>query len=394
MGLRYDLVLCFTAVALALPAFAQSGPAAQPAQIAVNLHPELLPSSFGSWHTSGDGAASTTEPSFSLANANKAALEEDSPLRSAVQNYTGAAAGKTLHAEAVEFKDASGALAAFSMLSQPGMHEVKDLGTEAREGDGGVLLLSGAVVAVVFPATLAESPAKLVDVPTLKALVAQLPKAVGNQALQPLLPTLLPSRGLVAGSVRYALGERNYMADGGVLPAAGLGWDKEAEAVTAKYADRRGTEDLTLLLYPTPNIAAAHLRGVQGMLPGLGPSFANAKARREGSLVAVANGSFSADAAQAMVENTHLRQIASTDKAMPTPEIVETRQTFGLLANIILFSGLLGATAIGIGLFLGGGRALIRVLQGKPPATETEFLSLHLDPQNPTPVWSAGEGRE
>ncbi len=85
----------------------------------------------------------------------------------------------------------------------------------------------------------------------------------------------------------------------------------------------------------------------------------------------VANGSFSADAAQALTENTHLRQIASTDKAMPTPEVVETRQTFGLLANIILFSGLLGAAAIGTGLFLGGGRALVRVLQGKPPATET-----------------------
>lgn len=394
MGLRYGFTLGITAVALASPAFAQGGPAAQPTRTAVNLHPDLLPASFGAWHTTGDTAATSPEPTFSLANANRAALEEDAPLRSAVQNYTTGQAGKTLHVEAVEFKDASGALAAFSMLSQSGMHEVKDLGSAAKEGDGGVLLLSGAIVAVAFPASLAESPAKLADVPTLKALIEVLPKPLGSQALQPLLPTLVPSRGLVPGSLRYAMGQHSYMADGGVLPAAGLGWDKDAEAVTAKYADKRGSETLTLLLYPTPTIAAAHLRSIDALLSGMGPSFAHAKTRREGSLLVIANGTFSADAAQALTENTHLRQIASTDKAMPTPEIVETRQTFGLLANIILFSGLLGAAAIFLGLFLGGGRALLRIIQGKPAATETEFLSLHLEPQNPTPVWSTGETGE
>jgi len=40
---------------------------------------------------------------------------------------------------------------------------------------------------------------------------------------------------------------------------------------------------------------------------------------------------------------------------------------------------------------LGGGRALIRVMQGKPAASEPEFLSLHLAPQNPTPHWEQPE---
>ena len=315
-----------------------------------------------------------------MVNANKAALEEGSPQRSAVENYTGPG-GKTLHAEAVELKDASGALAAYSVLSQPGMRELKDLGTIAEAGDGGVIFVTGAVLAVAFPATAA-------DLPVLKGLAEVMPTAVGSQALQPLLPTLLPARGLVPGSLRYALGPRGYMAEGGVLPAAGLGWDKEAEAVTAKYNDRRGAETLTLLLYPTPTIAGPHQRFIEGLVAGLGPSFAHAATRREGALVAVANGTFSSDAAQALVENTHLHQVASTDKAMVTPEVVETRKTFGLLANVILFSGLLCLAALLLGLFLGGGRALVRVLLGKPAATEMEFLSLHLDPQNPTPVFS------
>ena len=387
MRLRFAFALSALGFTLSSPQdFAQTPrPQSAPAQTAVALHPPLLPESFGPFKATGDTSASPTEPAFSLVNANKAALEESSPQRSAVEGFSGQ--GRTLHVEAVEFKDASGALAAFSMLSQPGMHEVKGLGQYAVEGDGGVIFFTGASVAVVFPASGA-------DVASLKALADVMPKPVGSAAQQPLLPSLLPSKGLVAGSLRYALGQQDYMAEGGVLPAAGLGWNQSGEAVTAKYDDRRGKETLTLLLYPTPTIAGGHLRSAQALIPGLGPSFAKAKARREGSLLIVADGSFSADAAQALVENTHLRQFASTDRAMPTPEVVETRKTFGMLADVIVFSGVLGISAIVIGLFLGGGRALVRILRGKPAATETEFLSLHLEPQNPAAVFNTGETRE
>ena len=165
------------------------------------------------------------------------------------------------------------------------------------------------------------------------------------------------------------------------------------EAATAKYTDRRGAETLTLLLYPTPTIAGGHLRAVDRLVPGLGNAFRNVRTRREGSLLIVADGTFSPDAAQALVENTHLREILSTDKAMPTPDVIETRKTFGLFANIILFAGALGLASVFVALFLGGGRAIVRMLQGKPAATEAEFLSLHLDPQNPTPMFSGEPGK-
>ncbi len=356
-----------------------------PGQTTVALSPALLPASFGAYAASTDTANLPAAPPFSLAQANKAALEECEPEQSSVKTYSNGSRRFTV--EAVEFKDASGALAAASIVGQPNMREVKNLGTLALAGDGGVVFVTGAAAAVVFPATAA-------DLPILQSLAAVMPKPVGSKGLQPLLPSLLPNRGLLPGSMRYALGPRSYMADGGVLPGAGLGWDKEAEAVTARYNDRRGTETLTLLLYPTPTIAAAHGRAVDALLHGLGSSFANAKTRREGSLLAVANGSFSPEATQALVENTHLRQILSTDKAMPTPDVVETRKTFGLLANVILFSGVLGLAALLLALFLGGGRALVRILRGKPAATEAEFLSLHLDPQNAAPQFSLGKPGE
>ncbi len=368
--------------ATAMPAAGQSSAAA--GQTAVNLAPPLLPTAFANtWRASSDPRATVPEPAFSLAEAKTGALEEDGPQRSVVQNFAGPGS-RTMHVEATEFKDVSGATAALSMLVQPGMHELKGVGAQAFEGGGGVLFRTGAAVAVAFPASAA-------DVPALKALAAAMPIAGGSQALQPVLPTLFPSRGLVPGSLRYALGPASYMAEGGVLPAAGLGWNQSLEAAAAVYNDRRGAETLTLLLYPTPAIAGAHLRSVQALVSGLGTGFRNAKTRREGSLLVLANGTFSPDAAQALIENTHLRQILSTDKAMPTPDVIETRKTFGLFANVILFALLLGGAALLLAIFLGGGRAIVRILQGKPAATEAEFLSLHLDPQNPTPIFSSGE---
>ena len=389
MRLRSALALSalFATLSFSLAYAQATAPAGGSTQTTVAATSNLLPASFALWKAVDSGVTPAgPEPAFSLADANKAALEECNPQRSAVQMYSGPD-GKTLRVEAAEFKDASGALGAFSVAAQPGMRELKDLGTQALVGDGGVLFVTGAAVAVAYPATAA-------DLPTLRALAELMPKPTGSQGLQPLLPTLVPSRGLTAGSVRYALGQRSYMAEGGVLPAAGLGWSKSAEAVTAKYTDRRGVETLTLLLYPTPTIAGAELKAINGELAGLGPNFAAAKARREGSMIALANGTFSPDAAQALVENTHLRQILSTDKAMPTPEVVETRKTFSLLANVILFSGVLGVAAVLLALFLGGGRALIRILRGKPAATELEFLSLHLEPQNPTPQFGTAESGE
>jgi hypothetical protein len=176
-----------------------------------------------------------------------------------------------------------------------------------------------------------------------------------------------------------------------VLLAQSLGWDKSAEAVTAKYSDRRGQETLTVLLYPTPAIAGNFTRQVEGETAGLGPSFASAKVRREGELVLLANGTFSADEAQKMIENIHLRQEVTFDKPVPPEFHAEVQKTFSLLQAIALLIAIAGGTAIMLGLILGFGRAGLRLLQGKPAAAEPEFLSLHLAAQNATPKVSPEE---
>lgn len=366
--LRRQISLGLTMVCLAAVAGAQSTPLTEPAA-------PLLPQSFGEWKTAPPPAVPVA-PKVSLTEVSKEALEECGPQRSQVADYS--RGGRNLHVESVEFGDRTGAFSAFTVVKRPNMSPLKDLGGAAAAGDDAVLFTVGTSVVLASPATAA-------DVVVLKELAAVMPKTVGNKGVAPLLPTLLPPRGLVDGSVRYALGAASYAAQGGVLPAASLGWDKAAEAVTAEYKDRRGSETVTLLLYPTPAIAGAYTRAVQGLVNAAGASFANARVRREGELVMLASGSFSPDEAQRMLENTHLKQQLSVDNDMAPSEHQQVVQTYSLLTQIAILAGVLMLAAVLLGLFLGGGRAAYRVMRGKPAYTEPEFLSLHLDTQNKAP---------
>lgn len=348
----------------------------------------LLPNAFGGWTADASASVAAPEPAMSLVSANHAALQECAPQRSQTATYI--RAGRALRVEAVQFADFTGAWSAYTLLREPGLRDAKDLGAFDAVGKDAVLFVSGTVVAVAYPAGAA-------DVAGLKALDAALPKAHGNPAQPPLLPTFLPAKALADGSVRYALGQTSYQGEGGALPAANLGWDKSAEALTATYKDRRGDETLTLLLYPTPQIAEAHLKSIKALLPGLGAAFANASARREAELVMVANGSFSPEATAAFLAGIHMRQQAAFDRASqltaangPDTNTV-VHQTASLLVSIAVLFGILASGAVLLGIFLGGGRALVRKLQGKDAAADVEFLSLHLSPQNAAPRFGPTE---
>lgn len=339
---------------------------------------QLLPQSFSGWQQGGSSQPGTV----SLTTVNKAALEEASPLRSQVNTYT--RAGRTMRVEAIEFGDRTGAYSAFTLAEWPDMRLAKEVGSSDAVGHGAVLFTTGDTVVLASPATNA-------DLPALKDLAKVLPKATGNRGVFPLLPSFVPTAHLVPSGLRYALGPETYAAEGGVLPARALGWDKSAEAVTANYYEKHGRETLTLLIYPTPQIAQAFERKFSQGITGLGPSFANARVRRDQELVMVASGALPGNEAAALIQNVHMNQLVAVDKYMAPVFHTEVVKTFSLLTNIAILSGVLMGAAVLLGLFLGGGRALIRILQGKPAASEPEFLSLHLAPQNAVPRFdSAG----
>jgi hypothetical protein len=78
------------------------------------------------------------------------------------------------------------------------------------------------------------------------------------------------------------------------------------------------------------------------------------------------------------VEGVHLHSEVSFDKPMPLEFHAEVKKTYSLLQSIAIFCGFSAVAMVVLGLFLGGGRAAIRVLQGKPAASEPEFLHIDL----------------
>jgi len=360
-------------------------PGAPPAAktMLVEPPPPLLPATLGKLTRAaegdvGDGLGRLDAAGLSAQD--KAVVTEDGLKRFAKSDY-GNSNGKDFRTFAgvtvYRFGDVSGAISAYEYFKKPGMRPEK-LG-DASVSDGKDLLVRSGVNVVQEHLDSSSGEAALTN-----ELIEHLPKASGPAAMDPLLPTLLPEKGFDKQSVKYALGPAGYAAMGGALPAGVGGFDKSAEAVTAKSISNGGGV-LTLLLYPTPQIAGDHGRAIETAMNQQVAEGGAAKAaagtvmmRREGPLVVMTTGAWSAADAHAMVEGVHLHSEVSFDKPMPLEFHAEVRKTYSLLTSIAIFCGFALLAMVVLGLFFGGGRALIRVMQGKPAASEPEFLHIDL----------------
>jgi hypothetical protein len=324
----------------------------------------------------GDGLGAVNAAEFDATE--RAVLMEDGIKRYARSEYT--ESGKAIAAKSgvdstqhgtvtvYQFGDVSGAVAAYDYFRSPKTaSRPEKIGDEVGFAKDGVVFRSGVNVVV-------EDINRGGDV-AMRELIVKLPKVGGTKGLAPLLPTYLPAKGLQKDSVRYALGPAGYQAMGGVLPPEIVGFDKAAEVVTAKY-DGKGT--LTLVLYPTPQIAGDHGRQIVAEMNRQGSQAGTVALRREGPLVLMTSGAWGAAEAKAMVEGIHLRSEVTWNKPMPLEFHSEVRKTVSLLTSILVFCGLGALAAVVLALFLGGGRAAVRVMQGKPAATEPEFLRIDL----------------
>ena len=349
-------------------------------------------------------ATTLTEPPAPLlptnaqlaAPANASAIPDDSPELLAVLQEDGlkrqdsrslmtavkAGAAPVGWVKAYEFTDATDAFAAYTYLRMGGQPARHGVNATEFEKPGELVFLSGTSVVRAKANLYPESEAAL-----LGGIEAGLPKVGGRRGLAPLLPTLFPAGGFDASTVRYALGPLGYAAMGGKLPAADLGWDKSAEVATAGYYGGRGT--LTLLLYPTPQIAGDRGRVLQNDVNAEGPAkFGTIKMRRLGPLVGITMGGFSDSQAIDLVSALKLNDVVTFDKKMPLEFHAEVRKTYTLLQEISTFSGIGILASIVLAIFFGAARAGIRVLQGKPAASEPEFLSINLRGKPEKPIAS------
>ncbi len=371
------LAICAAAVgvcaALGAVLFAQAqtqGQGAGPVATMMLVEPPtpLLPATLGKLKRVAEGDAGDGLGLVDAADA--PVMTEDGLRRFARSEYAAANALPQGTVAVYKFFDASGAVAAYDYFRRPGMRPEK-VGDDAVSNGDELLMRSGANVVVGHFRIDHEAMIALT-----RELIGGLPKVGGAAGNAPLLPGLVTGKWIEEESVRYALGPRGYTEMGGVLPAGTVGFDKSAEVVTARTKDG-GV--LTLLLYPTPQIAGDHERAIEALRRQQSTALTGTvKIRREGPLLLLTTGAWPVDEAQKMVDGIHLRSEVTWNKPVPLDFATEVHKTFSLLENIAIFCAISALAMLVLGLFLGYGRALVRVMQGKPAANEPEFLRIDL----------------
>ncbi len=294
-----------------------------------------------------------------------AVLHEYGLAQSAIATYASGSRLLTVHAW--RFADATGAYGTFTFYRQPGMH-AENIGRDGAVLGGHYLFWNGTtVVDAVFAHPSSDEKT------AIAALATQFPQVAGAAGIPPSLPRYLPIAELDPSTVKYAIGPAGYARMGGQLPVSAVDFAQDTEVVTAQYGPPGAQATLTLLLYPTPQIAGAHLKAIDAITKS--PSLST---KRTGPLVAIVSGSISPPKAQQLLNQVHFNDYVTINH--PEGYVSETVKLYRLLMGITMLVVILICSALLLGFFLGGGRALIRILRGKPVSavSDEEFISLHL----------------
>jgi len=287
---------------------------------------------------------------------------------------------------ALQFSDASGAFGAYSFYRQNGWPK-EEIGTGATSTHNRVLFWVGnTVVDANFSQISPMSGAEL------RELAGQLTVPEGGKALPPPILADLPQTNLDGQTMHYALGAASYAGAGGVLPAELVGFENGAETVTANYTLRSGPATLTIIDYPTPQMAAAQETKIRAYInsvkqaghaqPGWPKPLADSdlvslEVRRSGPLVALVSGDAIPDESHKLLATVHYE---SELMSIPQPTESEVSKTGKLLIGITVLVLIGISAALLLAFFLGGFRALYRIARGKPASSvyDTEFISLNL----------------
>ena len=339
----------------------------------------LLPTDFAGW-VSTEPVKTLTDPAIADSS-HLEALKEYDFTDGATASYK--RSGEILDLRALRFHDASGAYGAYSFYRQSGWPK-EDIGTGATSNRNRVLFwLGNTVVDAGFSHIGPMSAAEL------RELASQLPVPDGSRALTPPILHNLPKDSLDGQTTHYAVGPAGYVGSGGVLPPELISFDRGAEAVTATYTLRSGPATLTLIDYPTPQIAAAQETRIRAYIkagsqaqpawpkPLQDSDLVSLEVRRSGPLVALVSGDAIPEESHKLLATVHFE---SDLTSIPQPMESEVSKTSKLLIGITELVLIGSAAAILLGFFLGGGRALYRIARGKPLSSvyEEEFTSLNL----------------
>ena len=350
--------------------FAVLSAAAEPGETA-------LPKQFAGWQLSGQ-IKTSQDPA--VADAVNAALLQEygfTNLESATYIRDD---GRNLTIKSAHFPDASGAYGAFTFYRAPEMltETIGDQGASLNER---ILFYRGStLVDAVFDKLSAMSAAELRELSNL------LPLPAGGAQNAPPVLAYVPHAASEKGTTKYVVGPVGLHKINAPLPAELIDFSTGAEVAISTYGVSGGNAMLMLISYPTPQVAAAHLRTIEaaqeqnnkqpGSVAGIEASSIYSK--RTGPIVVVAAGSLSRSEAQSLLSAVNYEANVTWNEKNP----FDKKNNIGdIVWNALLLCGILMAISLIAGLAFGGVRIVAKrffpnKLFDRPEGAE--FIALHL----------------
>jgi hypothetical protein len=335
----------------------------------------ILPQQFAGWQIAGLAKASKDPAVADSVNATLLKEYGFTDLESATYNRED---GRKLTIKAARFGDASGAYGAFTYYKVPQMlkETIPDQGASLNER---VLFYRGNIVVdAVFEKLSAMSAAEL------RELAQALPLPAGNTRNLPSLPAYLPKTGYVKNTAKYVVGPIGLEKISAPLSAELVDFSASAEVAMGTYETVDGDARLMLISYPTPQLAAEHLRRIdaarQPQQPGsqtiqnAGPIFD----KRTGPMLVVAMGAISQGQARSLLSAVNYEADVTWNENTYSSK---KNNLANLLLNVFLLCGILIVFAAVAGLAFGGIRIFLqRILPERVLHREKEgdFISLNL----------------
>jgi len=336
----------------------------------------ILPEQFAGWriagqaHVSKDPAVADSINSALLKEYGFSDFESGTYLRDD---------GRKLSVKAARFADASGAYGAFTYYKMPQMlkETIPDQGASLNQR---VLFYRGnMLVDAIFEKLSAMSAAELRD------LAQALPLPPGNTRNLPALPAYLPKSGYVKNTAKYVVGPVGLEKINAPLPAQLVDFSVGAEVALGTYQTADGDAILMLIYYPTPQIAAEHLRRIDAARqpnaqPGSAPILSPGPIfdKRTGPMVVVATGAISEGEARNLLSTVNYEADVTWNE---NTYLSKKNNLANLLVNIILLCAILIAFSAVAGLAFGGIRIFLnRILPERVLHREKDmdFISLNL----------------
>src|ERR1700693_2741643 len=339
--------------------------------------PALLPQQFGGWEVQGSPQKSTDPAAADPTNAT--VLKEYRFTDLASSTYT-QDDRRTLKIRAARFADASGAFGAYTFYLQPEMTKEKIGDQGASLGERALFYRGNVLVDAQFSKESVMSGAEL------RELAGVLPRPNGNAANLPTFIEFMPRRGYVANTQKYVMGPAALTALAPPVSADLVDFNTSSEVSLARYGTSSGEATLMLISYPTPQLAAEHLRRIDAAYHLTQPqggvssveSAGSFSAKRTGPIVVVATGPVSDSDAKSLLGMVNYQASVTWNTPSDNPQ---ARDLYMLILNIVILCGIVGGLAIVAGVAFGGIRILMKrwypdKVFDRPE--QMEFISLRL----------------